>query len=421
MLNKVSAFISQQQLIAPKEHIICAVSGGADSVALLFCLYLLREKWDFSLSAAHLNHGLRGVESDRDQDFVISLCKQFDIPLYCKQVQIVPGNKGLEAAAREARYGFFDTLPGKVATAHTADDNAETLLMHLIRGTGLRGLGGIAPKRDNLIRPMLSVTRQEVLSFLEEYHLQYVQDSSNDTDAYLRNRLRHHVMPLLKAENPSLSENLSAMALRLRQDAQLMDALTEGPMPEVDRLREMEQPLRSRWLCRFLQEKGICEPSSAHIRLMEQIVFSHNPSASALFPGNIRICREYNRLVRCEDVPALQEQSLPCPGTLELSELGLRIHCAVARETIFQKDRFCVYPQGEIVVRARKAGDTMRLLGGTKSLKELFVDKKIPAAQRSAIPVLSDSAGVLGVWQIGANVDRTEGVGTAVEVWFEPI
>ena len=200
-----------------------------------------------------------------------------------------------------------------------------------------------------------------------------------------------------------------------------MDSLTEGPMPEIDRLRQMEQPLRSRWLCRFLQENGVCEPSSAHIGLMEQIVFSDNPSASALFPGNIRIGRAYNRLVRREEVPAFREQCLPCPGTLVFPELNLRIHCQIAQEAILKTDRFCVYPQGEISVRTRKEGDSMRLSGGTKSLKKLFIDKKIPAAQRSAVPVLSDSAGVLGVWQIGANLDRTQGQGTAVEVWFEQL
>ena len=218
MLNKLQHFMRQHGLVRPGDSVVCALSGGADSVALLFALYLLREKWEITLSAAHFNHGLRGEESDRDEEFVRALCLHYEIPLQVGRGQVVAGKKGLEASAREARYAFFDSLPGKIATAHTADDNAETVLMHMVRGTGLKGLGGITPNTGKLIRPMLTVTRQEVLAFLQTYHLRYITDSSNEEDLFLRNRLRHYVMPLLQQENPSLAENMSAMALRLRQD-----------------------------------------------------------------------------------------------------------------------------------------------------------------------------------------------------------
>ena len=171
MLSKLRAFVKQQNLISPGDSIVCAVSGGADSIALLWALYLLKEEWQLSLSAVHFNHHLRGESSDGDEQFVRDFCNGYGIPLYVGSEYVVPDEKGLEAAAREARYRYFATLPGKIATAHTADDNAETVLMHLLRGTGLKGLGGIAPKRNNLIRPLLSVTRSEVESFLAEYAL----------------------------------------------------------------------------------------------------------------------------------------------------------------------------------------------------------------------------------------------------------
>lgn len=171
MLNELLTAIRQYELLRPGDRVVCAVSGGADSVALLFGLYLLKDKLTIRLSAAHYNHGLRGEESDRDEAFVRSLCDRLDIPLTTCKGNVVAGPKGLEAAARDARYAFLETLPGKIATAHTADDNAETVLMHLIRGTGLKGLGGIAPVRGRLIRPMLNVTRQQVLAFLQEYNL----------------------------------------------------------------------------------------------------------------------------------------------------------------------------------------------------------------------------------------------------------
>ena len=202
MLNKLRQFLKTRNLLSPGDSVTCALSGGADSVAMTYAFLLLQEELDISLSAAHFNHHLRGGESDRDEAFVREFCKKYDIPLTVGSGNVISGNRGLENAAREARYAFFDTLPGPVSTAHTADDNAETLLMHLIRGSSLRGLGGIAPRRGKYIRPMLTVTRQEVLAFLKEQNLPHVEDSSNETDEFLRNRLRHGVMPLLRQENP---------------------------------------------------------------------------------------------------------------------------------------------------------------------------------------------------------------------------
>ena len=191
MLNKLLTFIREQEMVSAGDTIICAVSGGADSVALLFAFYLLKEKLGIRLEAAHFNHHLRGPESDRDEKFVVELCDRYDIALHLGGGAVVPGNKGLEAAARDARYAFLRSLSGKIATAHTADDNAETVLMHIVRGTGLKGLGGITPIHGQVIRPMLKVTRQDVESFLEEWCLDHIEDSSNETDAFLRNRIRH--------------------------------------------------------------------------------------------------------------------------------------------------------------------------------------------------------------------------------------
>ena len=139
MQNKLLRFIREQELIAPGDRVICAISGGADSVAMLFALYLLKDKIHIQLEAAHFNHHLRGEESQRDDTFVRESCARYDIPLHVGGGQVQPGKKGLEAAARDARYAFLQSLDGNIATAHTADDNAETVLLHLIRGTGLKG------------------------------------------------------------------------------------------------------------------------------------------------------------------------------------------------------------------------------------------------------------------------------------------
>lgn len=390
MLNKLRAFVREQDLIHPGDTVVCAVSGGADSLALLWALYLLKEEWNLDLAAVHFNHHLRGAESDEDERFVRDFCTGYGIPLHVGSAQVVAGEKGLEAAARDARYAYFATLPGKIATAHTADDNAETVLMHLIRGTGLKGLGGIAPRRDNLIRPMLRVTRKEVLEFLEEYCLSHREDSSNATDAFLRNRIRHRVMPNLTTENPKFSENLSAMALRLRQDEQALSELSQMDTPDVKKLRAMLPAVRARALERFLKGWGIREPEAAHIRLLESLVFSDNPSARADFPGGITVGRNYNTL---EVIP-------------EATSLHLDYSCAPATEIVNTPDTFTVVVEGDLYIRSRQSGDTVRLSGGTKSIKKLFIDKKIPAARRDSIPILCDDAGIIGIPGISINLDR---------------
>ena len=407
MLNKLREFSRQQGLIQKGDKIVCAVSGGADSMALLWALYLLKEEWDLDISAAHFNHHLRGAESDRDEAFVREFCDGYGIPLHVGSGHIVPGKKGLEAAARDARYAFLRTLPGKIATAHTADDNAETLLMHLVRGTGLKGLGGIMPQNGNVIRPMLSITRQEIEDFLAEYAVDYITDSSNNGDDFLRNRLRHHVMPLLKEENPRLSQNLSAMALRLRQDEEALaqQAAFEGA-PQVEILRNLPPAVRARALEKFLKDSGVKEPEAVHFRQADALVFSDNPSARANFPGGLIIGRRYGILAVV---------------SADTGEIPYEIHCTAADSIINTTDTFTVIPVGEVHIRSRQSGDAIRLPGGTKTLKKILIDRKIPAAERSRIPVLCDDLGILAVGGIGVNLDRVAKELPATRIQLIPV
>lgn len=419
MWNKLQAFIRQEQLILPGDKICCAVSGGADSVAMLFALYLMQERLGIELSAAHFNHHLRGEESDRDERFVRDFCDRYSIPLVVSGGTVVSGKKGLEAAARDARYAFLNTLPGKIATAHTADDNAETVLMHLVRGTGLRGLGGIAPQNGKLIRPMLSVTRQEVLAFLQEYNLRYITDSSNETDDFLRNRLRHHVIPLLKNENPRFSENASQMALRLREDEAVLSKLADLENPSVSEILKLPQALRNRFYAAFLERCGVKEPEAEHLKLLNKLVVSGKPSARADFPGNVTVSRNYDRLEKLPDEPMLLPQQLNCPG--ELVWHHTYISCAPAAEIMNTPYSFTVQPCGKMVVRSREAGDTLSLPGGTKSLKKIFIDRKIPANVRQCTAVIADDAGVLAVPGIGADKRRQAAELPAVTITIKQI
>lgn len=403
MLNKLRAFLKEQALLSPGDSVIAAVSGGADSVAMLFALYLLRDELGITLEAAHFNHHLRGAESDRDEAFVTDFCGRYDIPLHLGSGRIVPGKKGLEAAARDARYAFLRRLPGKVGTAHTADDNAETVLMRLIRGTGLKGLGAIAPVSGNVIRPMLTVTRDDVEAFLEEYALPHVEDSSNGTDDFLRNRIRHGILPLMRAENPRIGENLSAMALLLRQDEACLQAMIpEEQVPDVSRLKAMEPALRRRALERFLKAQGVREPEQIHILQAEQLLYHWSPSAAMQFPGGVTIGRQYDRLVRLECAPELPETRLSVPGETCIG--GKRFVSEYATDLEERPDSVLVCPVGVLTVRSRRSGDTMRLPGGTRSLKKMYIDRKIPASHRAAVPVLADDRGVLAVFGIGTDI-----------------
>ena len=405
MLNTLRGTLRAYNMVQRGDCVTCAVSGGADSMALLWAMYLLKDSLGIDLRAAHFNHGLRGEESDRDEGFVRDFCDRFDIPLTVGRGEVRSGKKGLEA-----RYAFFQTLSGKIATAHTADDNAETVLMHLVRGTGLKGLGGIAPVRGQLIRPMLDVTRETVLAFLEEYHIGYVTDSSNETDAFLRNRLRHHVMPLLRQENPSLAENISAMSQRLREDeAALVVDMDFSRGLDVHVLTAMPVALQNRTVAAFLKHWGVKEPEAQHIALVKALASSDKPSARADLPGNVTVCRRYDRMVCTAYEPALEPVAVELNGQTAFGDAVVR--CVTA------EDGVRVQPVGQVFVRSRMAGDFMRLSGGGKSLKKLFIDRKIPADQRNLIPVVADQQGVLAVVGIGYNLDRvvTDGPGVKIE------
>ena len=405
-------------MLQPGDTVICAVSGGADSVALLFAMYLLKDRLEITLEAAHFNHHLRGEESNRDEDFVKQLCDRYDIPLHLGGAQVTAGKKGLEAAARDARYAFLRSLEGKIATAHTADDNAETVLMHLVRGTGLKGLGGITPIHGKVIRPMLTCTRQEVEDFLETWCLRHIEDSSNASDAFLRNRIRHQVMPLLTKENPKLAENLSQMALRLREDETLLSRQANfETLPGVESLKNMASPLRCRCIEKFLKENGVREPEQTHINQVEALLYSEKPSARASLPGGITVARQYDALTVLTQGAQLERTLLNCPGVTQIP--GLRITCQAADTLVNTPDTFTVVPQGEVFLRSRRSGDRIRLSGGSKSLKKLFIDRKIPADRRDKIPVVCDERGILGVYQIGTNLDRASENLPAVTIRFE--
>jgi len=267
---------------------------------------------------------------------------------------------------------------------------------------------------------MLGITRRQIMDFLKEYGIPHVEDSSNAGDDFLRNRIRHHVMPLLAAENPRLAENLSATAQRLREDAQQLrqDARYEA-LPDVQTLRQRSPSIRSRMLEQFLTENGVKEPSAEHIALAEALVFSDNPSARGVFPGGVIITRQYDRLAADQNTVPLETVHLPESGTLELP--GFRVTCAPATALLNTTDTFTVNPAGGLLLRSRQSGDAISLSGGSRSLKKLFIDRKIPAAMRQRIPVICDERGILGIYGIGADIRRKAVALPAITIHIETL
>ena len=396
----------------------CAVSGGPDSVALLHGLHSLQDELGIELRAAHFNHGLRGEAADRDEAFVRRLCSGLGVPLTVGRgdtlAQVAQSDDSTEEAARRLRYRFFDTLPGTVATAHTADDNLETLLINLLRGTSLAGLAGIPPARGHLIRPLLGVSRAEILQYLQQQALPYVLDETNDTDVYLRNRLRRHVVPLLKAENPALLHTVLEMTARLRTDEAYLQALAREALETAHRsdgydcgsLSAQPGPVLHRAALLLLNE--IPDRTARHVQALCDLITSPKPSASIDLPGGRCARREYSllRLDRAK-VAAIPCTQLTIPG--QTTAGSLIFTCSA--EPFAGAQALFWHPREPLFVRSRQPGDRIRLSGGSRSLKRLLIDRKIPAVRRDSLPVIcgkDDIRAVLGVAAAQAEPDMRQ-------------
>lgn len=415
MRSKLLRHLEKTGLIPPKSHIVCALSGGADSVAMTHCLVSLQKDLDFTLSACHFNHRLRGKESDQDEAFCRAFCENLGIDLTVGSEDVLARAKktgeSVEEAARNCRYAFFASLEGLIATAHTASDQAETVLLNLIRGTGLKGLGGIPQRRDAIIRPMLNVSREEVLEYLQENRLPHREDGTNREDNCLRNRLRHHVMPLLQKENPALLGSLGQMTELLRQDEELLQAQADALLKGVDGgwelapLQSAPAPLRRRAIRTLLGGCRIPKLSAAHILLAEGVILGNDPSSEISLPLGWKFVRRYDTIHLCREDAQLSFSpvTLPCPGSVEIPELGLVFTAQ------FQAD-------APIIIRPRKEGDKIRLTGGSKSVKKLLIDQKIPAKLRESIPILEQEGVILSLWGVADSVSFADKTAVTTEI-----
>ena len=399
--------------ILPKGLILCAVSGGADS---MYLLCRLREL-GCPVAAAHFNHGLRTGEADRDEAFVKNFCESQNIPFTAGRGDVSryarENRLSTEDAARQMRYAFLEETARRIgasaiATAHTADDNAETVLLHLIRGAGLGGLGGIPPVRGNLRRPMLSLTRQEVESYLRERDIPFVTDSTNEADDYARNRLRHRVLPALREENPALERAVGRMTALLREDEEFLSGLAadfvrqfgSGKSLPADKLAALPKPIARRVVRQMAGRSITAEQTEAVLHIAQSGGFTHI--------GGLEIgCSEGQLVFGAKARAPLPDRVLPVGQEVYLPEAGLRARCEPLKEyPAFVNKPFNTFffpyenIYGNITVTARKPGDKYRPAGRgcTKTLKALFMEKGVPSWERESVPVLRDDMGILGVY-----------------------
>lgn len=419
MENKAINVIKKYNMITPGDTIVIGLSGGADSCALLHFLSTIRDEYDITLVACHVNHMLRGDEADRDENFVKDLCRKYDVRLFCKHADIAAMSKELhestETVGRNVRYSFFEEIAdgfgAKVATAHTASDQAETVLLNLTRGSGVKGLCGIPAVRGRIIRPLIESTREEIEDYCKDNNITFVTDSTNLENIYTRNRIRHDVIPALQQINPSFESSVIRMSEIMKNTQSYLQESAEKARENAAvkggydcvKLIALHKAVFSEFVFLLCSEYGVI-PESKHIEMMYEIL---DKGGSVQIKENIyAICKQGIFRIAC--LKESTDFSAPFSVDTEINVPG---------RTIFVKklfeckdyDAFSLINGDTVpesaVFRFRESGDKFRLpkRNVTKSLKKLFNEYKIPDEQRNNLILLADGSNILWIEGIGAN------------------
>ncbi len=431
MICKVKETLRKFSMLENTDIIVVGFSGGADSTALLHALISLREELGFSVFATHINHCLRGKESDRDEAFVRDFCKKYDIDYEILKADIINGARnagmGIEEYARKVRYENFEFLArkhgAKIATAHNLNDCEETMIFNLTRGSGLKGLSSIPPVRDNIIRPLIECTREEIENYCKENSLSYVTDSSNLTDDYTRNNIRHNIIPILKEINPSFDYSVLRCLTSLREDEEYLKTQADKLYNSVKLpfgfnaklIKSAPNSLQYRVISRIIYEKTLIMPERKHIELVKSI----------LSGGKVQLMNKTDIVVRDDILYFIFELKKQAVYKEEVNfingswknkghivksknvQLKLKTDCIqkVYKDLVlstFDYDKIV----GKLILRKREDGDkiTLPLRKVTKSLKKLFNELKIPPESRDSIAVLSDDIGVVWIEGVGCDL-----------------
>lgn len=424
IISKLVRTIREHHLFQLNDTLVVALSGGADSAALLDMLSRL-PGFNLQLVAAHLNHCLRGAESDADQEFCNKLAASYGIPFEVRRVDVKELAKSeglnLEDAGRRARINFLEQVREKhgataIITAHHCDDQAETILMRLLRGSGMTGLCGIPySNQRGYIRPLLNVTRAEIELYLTEHGLDWREDASNQDTSFLRNRIRHELLPLLEQYNPSVRRSLISTAAILTDEDALLEALAEQAFNaswykiggyfacSIQKLKTQPAALQRRILrhvCRQLAG-NLDGFNLGHIESIRRLPDSSGPNSRLSLPQSVSAVREYDRIILClstadssgevKDIHITEpgRYQMPGGGSLEVtisSAAPVDYNCLNTDSACFDLE---ITPLPWLV-RSYRPGDRITPIGmtGRKKVKDIFIDNKIPMSERKMIPLL---------------------------------
>jgi len=438
-IKKVRETLFRYRMIDPGDRLIVAVSGGPDSVCLLDILHELRSELKTKLVVAHYNHGLREAEDEFETQFVQNLADTMHLPFDTEKASSLKsgGTSSLEERARNARYDFFERLQDKhhadkIAVGHNLNDQAETVLMRLLRGSGPTGLAGIPPCRDGvIIRPLIGIKRKEIASYIKAQGLSYVIDSSNLDAGYLRNKIRLELLPSLLEYQPRLVEHLGQLAAILREENDYLQIEADHWVEKEAELKpdgeilvhlssflELPRPLRNRVIRKILMElgKGLRRIGQMHVQSIHELVLGSKPQGMLNLPNGILVQRRYNELVFTRGMKKTVRAFrylLDGPGTFDLEKIGRSISliemegCPIpdpeaANQTACLDAEKIRYP---LIIRNFRPGDRFVPLGmrGHRKIKDFFIDLKVSSETRALIPILMSRD--IPVWICGYRID----------------
>lgn len=444
--ERVADYVNRFRMIEEGDRILLGLSGGADSVCLLFLLQWLKRQIPFELAAVHVNHNLRGEEACRDQEAVRKLCQEQEIPFFLVQAQVrqlaSERKLSLEEAGRQARIEAFEEICshegyGKIALAHHQDDLAETMLYHLARGTGIGGLCSLRPVRGNRIRPLLCLSRTEIENWLNARSISWQTDSTNLDDSFTRNKIRHHVAEyLVKEINPEATAHMAQTASDLQELEELVQQMVHR------RLEHFGRPEKDGV---FLQEEASGEPAVLRRQMLLKLAADIAGSARDLtrehagmldslwerptgkwicLPGGVRARREYGGVwigrEREPDIEDVQEDlELSIPGSFRLGEWEIDCRIVPKDFTQIQEKTYTKWLDYDRIeqclrIRHRRPGDRFASHPeGSKKLKDYLIDRKIPQKERDGLWLLADGSEIL--WVIGDRISQRYKVGKTTQ------
>ena len=437
IFEKVLSTINKYELIKKGDKIVVGLSGGPDSVCLLHILSRMKDEWDLEIYAAHLNHQIRGIEAQKDAFYISKLCEEMGITFFIKSINVPEycerNGVSIEEGARQLRYEMFSeikdkTKANKIAIGHNLNDQAETILMRIMRGTGLQGLKGIDYIRDGvIIRPILDIERKDIEEYCKHYKLNPRIDQSNLESIYTRNKIRLDLIPYMKDNfNSNVIESIVRMGNSLRSDNDYLENEALIKFKDISKINSDSVELKinsytnlhSAIKVRVLRnaiKQILGDTNFIDQRHIDDIIELEDESKIDKvinLPRGIFVYRKKDSIIITNKEIVIEElefcYNIPSNGFIKIREIGVVIETQVMSIDKYKRsksDKSCKWfdfnkIEGGIVARNRRTGDKIKLSGGSKKIKDLFIDIKIPKEDRSKVPIIADSQGILSVGNI---------------------